>query len=86
MTNFISQLVFKMLSVVLGTTFIITGTISGTSSKKPSDTPDDFTPVVRFVACSDIHLDGDETQQAAIRFANLFNDMYEYAEGCVQTN
>lgn len=82
MTNFISQLVFKMLSVVLGTTFIITGTISGTSSKKPSDTPDDFTPVVRFVACSDIHLDGDENQQAAIRFANLFNDMYEYAEGC----
>ena len=82
MTNFISQLVFKMLSVVLGTAFIVTGTISGTSSKKPIDAPNDFTPVVRFVACSDIHLDGEENQQAAIRFANLFKDMYEYAESC----
>ena len=82
MTNFISQLVFKMLSVVLGITFTFTGLGSSLNSDGATGTPDDFTPVVRFVVCSDIHLDGDENQQAAKRFANLFNDMYDYAEGC----
>lgn len=86
MTNFISQLVFKMLSVVLGTTFLFTGLGSTRNAGDTTGTPDDFTPVLRFVACSDIHLDGDENQQAAIRFANLFNDMYEYAEGCEYKN
>ena len=82
MTNIFSQLVFKILSVLLSIAFTFTGSISGTSSKDVTETPDDFTPVVRFVVCSDIHLDGDENQQSAIRFANLFNDMYEYAESC----
>ncbi len=86
MTNFISQLVFKMLSVVLGTTFLFTGLGSARNADDAIGTPDSFTPVLRFVACSDIHLDGDENQQAAIRFANLFNDMYEYAEGCEYKN
>lgn len=80
MTNFISQLVFKMLSVVLGVTFTFSGFGSSWNSDGATGTPDDFTPVVRFVVCSDIHLDGDENQQAAKRFATLFNDMYEYAE------
>ncbi len=82
MTNFISQLVFKMLSVVLGITFTFTGLGSSLNSDGAVGTPDDFTPVVRFVVCSDIHLDGDENQQAAKRFATLFNDMYDYAENC----
>lgn len=86
MSNLFSQLVFRMLSVLLGVTFTITGTVTGTSSNKPTKAPDDFAPVVRFVVCSDIHLDGDENQQAAIRFANLFTDMYEYAEGCEYKN
>ena len=86
MTNFISQLVFKMLSVVLGITFTFTGLGSSLNSDGATGTPNDFTPVVRFVVCSDIHLDGDENQQAAKRFANLFTDMYEYAEGCEYKN
>ncbi len=86
MTNFISQLVFKMLSVVLGITFTFTGLGSNWNSDGTTGTPDDFTPVVRFVVCSDIHLDGDENQQAAKRFANLFTDMYEYAESCEYKN
>ncbi|MBR2953058.1 MAG: metallophosphoesterase [Clostridia bacterium] len=86
MTNFISQLVFKMLSVVLGITFTFTGLGSSLNSDGATGTPDDFTPVVRFVVCSDIHLDGDENQQAAKRFANLFTDMHEYAEGCEYKN
>ena len=82
MTNFFSQIIFKLLSVLLALGFGITGTITGTNSSDAIETPDDFTPVVRFVVCSDIHLNGDEDQQAAIRFANLFKDMYSYAQGC----
>lgn len=82
MTNLFSQLIFKLLSVLLSVAFVFSGPIGGTSPEKVVHTPEDFTPVVRFVACSDIHLDGDENQQAAIRFANLFEDMYKYAEGC----
>lgn len=86
MTNLFSQLIFKILSIVLGITFSFSGPIGGVEPEEVVHTPDDFTPVVRFVACSDIHLDGDEDQQAAKRFANLFTDMYEYAEGCEYKN
>lgn len=86
MTNFFSQIIFKLLSVVFSVVFAFSGPIGGTTPEDVVHTPDDFTPVVRFVVCSDIHLDGDETQQAAKRFANLFTDMYEYAEGCEYKN
>ena len=86
MTNLFSQLIFKLLSVLLSISFALTGIRSGFTPSKEVHTPDDFTPVVRFVVCSDIHLDGDENQQAAIRFANLFTDMYEYAESCEYKN
>ena len=86
MTNIFSQIIFKVLSVLLGFAFSFSDPLGCLTPNKAVQTPDDFTPVVRFVACSDIHLDGDETQQAAIRFANLFNDMYEYAENCEYKN
>ena len=86
MTNIFSQIIFKVLSVLLGFAFSFSDPLGCLAPNKAVQTPDDFTPVVRFVACSDIHLDGDETQQAAIRFANLFNDMYEYAESCEYKN
>ena len=42
--------------------------------------PKDFTPVVRFAVCSDVHLDGDPEQAAAVRLGYLFDDSYAYAE------
>ncbi|MBQ6065660.1 MAG: metallophosphoesterase [Clostridia bacterium] len=42
--------------------------------------PKDFTPVVRFAVCSDIHLDGNPTQAAAKRLGYLFDDSYAYAQ------
>ncbi len=42
--------------------------------------PDDFTPVIRFTVCSDIHLNGEEDQASALKFAGLFEDAYAYAE------
>ena len=46
----------------------------------PPETPADFTPVLRFAVCSDVHLDGDPNQPAAIRMGQLFDDAYAYAE------
>ena len=86
MYNFFSQLIFKFLSALLSLTFSFTNTGSNLAPDEVMRTPEDFTPVLRFIACSDIHLDGDEKQQAAIRFANLFNDMYDYAESCEYQN
>ena len=86
MANIFSQLIFKFLSALLSFTFAFTGPGGSLAPEDVVRTPDDFTPVLRFIACSDIHLDGDENQQAAIRFANLFNDMYDYAENCEYPN
>lgn len=86
MYNFFSQLIFKFLSALLSLTFSFTNIGSNLAPDEVMRTPEDFTPVLRFIVCSDIHLDGDEKQQAAIRFANLFNDMYDYAESCEYQN
>lgn len=42
-------------------------------------TPDDFTPVVRFAVCSDVHLSGDPEQEEAKRFDRMWKVCYEYA-------
>lgn len=78
MTNFFSQLFAKLLTAIFGFVFLFTGTKSGFSAEE-TKTPEDFTPVLRFVVCSDIHLNGEETQEAAVRFKTLFDDMYAYA-------
>ena len=79
MPNFFAQFVFKLLSSIFSAAFLFTGMQSGLTGKEIK-TPENFEPVVRFIVCSDIHLNGEEDQEAAIRFANLFNDMYEYSD------
>lgn len=78
MTNFFAQFIFKALTSVFSFVFMLTGMKSGTTGEEIK-TPDNFSPVLRFVVCSDIHLNGEENQEAAIRFANLFKDMYAYS-------
>ena len=40
--------------------------------------PKDFTPVIRFAVCSDIHLNGEEDQPEAARLKKLIDFMYGY--------
>lgn len=42
--------------------------------------PGDFTPVLRFAVCSDVHLNGDPEAAEAQRLAKLINFMYDYSE------
>lgn len=79
MSNVLSQLVFKVLSALLSIVFLFTGVQSGMKGEEIK-TPEDFEPVLRFVACSDIHLNGEKNQENAIKFANMFKDAYNYAE------
>ena len=85
MPNFIAQLISKALTSIFGFAFLFTGVTSGLTGEE-IHTPEDFTPILRFVVCSDIHLNGEEEQDAAVRFANLFKDMYAYSEGKNYTN
>ncbi|MBR5496930.1 MAG: metallophosphoesterase [Clostridia bacterium] len=79
MTNFFSQFVSQFLTSLIGVVFMFTGMKSGTTGQE-TKTPGDFTPVLRFIVCSDIHLNGKENQEAAVRMKNLFADMYAYGE------
>lgn len=76
--NFFSQTASSVLTSLIGSLFIpaeIKNKIKGTMPKKPSD----FVPVLRFAVCSDIHLDGNDKQDAAVRLRELFSDMYSYS-------
>ena len=79
MTNALSQILSKTLTSVFGFCFLPSGIKNGLTAQKVN-TPDDFKPVLRFAVCSDIHLNGEENQEAATRLRNLFEDMYKFSE------
>ena len=79
MSNFLSQIIARVISSAISFIYLFTGYKSGLTGKEIKK-PEDFTPVLRFVACSDIHLDGNADQVNAERLANLIKDMYKYAE------
>lgn len=43
------------------------------------EAPEDFTPVIRFAVCSDIHLNGEEGCAEEERLTKLINFMYDYS-------
>ena len=79
MTNSISQFVSKTFTTAFGCAFLPTAFKSGFSGKAIK-APENFAPVLRFVVCSDIHLNGEETQDNAIRLKDLINDINKYSE------
>ena len=85
MTNIFSHLISKFLTSLISAAFLVTGFKSGTTGTERK-TPENFTPVLRFIVCSDIHLSGDETQENAVRLKNLINDMYAYCGNKTYTN
>lgn len=77
--NILYQFVFKLITKLLSFIFIFS-TSCTVRGVPPETTPEDFIPVVRFAACSDIHLSGDESCPYAPRMADMFEDAYDYAE------
>ena len=76
--NCFSQFVYRTVTVLLTVLFCASSLIGGINCKEPP-TPKDFQPTLRFLVCSDIHLDGDPNQPAALRTAQMFRDAYAYA-------
>lgn len=80
MSTFFTQFLFKFITGFFSLVLAITSLGSPIGKELP-EVPDDFTPVIRFAVCSDVHLSGEEDQPSAIKFASFFNDTYAYAEG-----
>ena len=77
---FWSQQISKFLTSLNGLAFAPSAVRSGFGKGKATTVPADFKPILRFVACSDIHLKPEGNPDATIRFGQLFDDMYAYSE------
>lgn len=78
LSNNLSQFFFKGMTAVTGGLFTLSR-IKNPGKAPKNGIPVDFSPVIRFAVCSDIHLSGEENQDAAIRLGKLFDNMYEYS-------
>lgn len=76
--NFFNHAISKVITIAFSALFSIYS-VTGGLYKTPPITPEDFTPVLRFAVCSDIHLDGKEDQKNAVRFKEMFNECYKYS-------
>ena len=70
---------FSRVFTLLLTAFFAVSSLLAGHGGEPQSAPADFTPVVRFAVCSDVHLNGDEDQAEAVRFGRLFDSAYAYA-------
>ena len=79
-SNLFSQFLFKFLTGFFSIVFGVMA-IPFTVNRELPKAPDDFTPVLRFAVTSDVHLNGEPEQAAALRMAQLFENSYAYAQG-----
>ncbi len=79
MKNIFDQAVSKTITSAIGVLFTHPH-IKNLGRGKEIKTPSDFKPAIRFAVCSDIHLNGETNQVAAVRFRQLFDDMYKLSE------
>lgn len=77
--NSINQFVSAFLTIIFSGCFGLFSLIGGTNKELPK-APDDFTPVMRFAICSDVHLNGEDGTDEAKKFNNMFKDVYRYTE------
>ncbi len=77
--NVISHALSKIITLAFTALFSVYS-FSGGICKNPPDAPEEFTPIVRFAVCSDIHLSGEANDINAKKFKNMFKTCYEYSE------
>ncbi|MBQ3150562.1 MAG: metallophosphoesterase [Clostridia bacterium] len=75
LSNNLSQFMSKSVTSLIGVLFT-SSHIKNPGKGKELKAPDAFSPVLRFAVCSDVHLNGEKDQEAAVRFGQLFDDMY----------
>lgn len=72
------QLFSKIVTVVFSAFFSVSS-LGSPLYKAPPEVPEDFTPVLRFAVCSDVHLSGEEGDINEARFRELFNFTEKYS-------
>lgn len=80
LSNTFNQFLFKFITGFFTVVFALMA-FPAPSKRELPKAPDDFNPVIRFAVTSDVHLNGDPEQPAALRLAELFEDSYAYAGG-----
>ncbi len=71
-----------VLAKIVASLYVITSVLFAgfpVSAGEDPVTPADFTPVIRFAVCSDIHLNGEQDQPEAARLKKLIDFMYDYS-------
>ena len=71
--------IFSKLVTLIFSAFFSVSSIGSPMCQEPPKTPDDFTPVLRFAVCSDIHLSGEEGDVNEARFRELFGFTERYS-------
>lgn len=79
--NFIRH-IFGVLATLAFTVVYTFTSFGGGINRELPKTPADFEPVLRFIACSDCHIDDDDERDEKVRFVDMFKDSYRYAESC----
>ena len=72
------QLFSKIVTLVFSAFFSVSS-LGSPTYKEPPKAPEDFSPVLRFAVCSDIHLSGEEGDVNEERFRELFDRTEEYS-------
>ena len=76
--TFFDQFVSRIVTLLFALAFSVSSLLS-VAGGAPKKAPADFTPVIRFAVCSDVHLNGEADQPEALRFGKLFDAAYAYA-------
>ena len=77
--NLFNGLLFKLLTVIFTGFLAIPSLPSGLFKELPK-AGDDFTPVIRFAVCSDVHLNGNPEDISAEHLRNMLKDVYAYSD------
>lgn len=76
----VSKAVYSVImSLVMCIVSILT-TGGSVKNKEPEKIPTDFSPVVRFIACSDVHVTTEENQVERQRFEKMMKTAYAYSK------
>lgn len=74
MKSIFNDLLFKIINGAFSVSFIKDSAFRKKLNEIPA-VPKDFRPVLRFAVCSDIHINGEETDNGADNFASMLDDM-----------
>lgn len=75
----VSRAVYSVIMTLVMCVVSIFTTGGSVKNQQPEKIPEDFKPVVRFIACSDVHVTTEENQPEQQRFKKMMKTAYAYS-------